>query len=543
VTGVGGAFPGPAPTPIEVRSRGPSAWVALGLFAAALVALVGLSLVGQSGGRPDSQAAVATPTATPTATSSPTAPPAPPPGTPPPRVAVSIGPTPTCPPGSTPDTPGPVNQARPPQGLWAMAFDRHAGQLVAITGDEGDETWTFDVCSNTWTRMHPNREPPGLVSLVYDIDSDVTIGSDSVAVWAYDLEANTWTEKGPFAPLAYSTMESLRFYDPVSGLVIALGLDHAEAWTYEVETGTWTPIFQANKPAGLGQRNWDFAHDASVDRFVAYQAVWKPAGDRNSLFEGNKTWLFDIRSGTWSETGAVTPEFIYGGWGNVPAIAYDEAAEQTVMLGQGHSAAYDATADRWETLNVWTSSADWLTTACGAHPECRQDQGMVYDPVNERLVVYGGAAIAGAGGEGGTAVDDVLAFDTRTRKWTVLLEASQPVTPGSPSPSPATYDLGLSVALIPVAADFSDPTDCTGTGEWADLHSGVDVIVTDAAGAIIGTAPLSKGAALGDPRYCRFEIRVGGLPELPSYTVKIGQHEYPGLVNFADIGHSTLVVP
>jgi hypothetical protein len=50
---------------------------------------------------------------------------------------------------------------------------------------------------------------------------------------------------------------------------------------------------------------------------------------------------------------------------------------------------------------------------------------MVYDPVNERLVVYGGAAIAGAGGEGGTAVDDVLAFDTRTRQWTVLLEPSR----------------------------------------------------------------------------------------------------------------------
>ena len=36
--------------------------------------------------------------------------------------------------------------------------------------------------------------------------------------------------------------------------------------------------------------------------------------------------------------------------GDEPAIAYDEAAERTVMLGQGHSAAYDATADRWETL-------------------------------------------------------------------------------------------------------------------------------------------------------------------------------------------------
>ena len=54
---------------------------------------------------------------------------------------------------------------------------------------------------------------------------------------------------------------------------------------------------------------------------------------------------------------------------------------------------------------------------------------MVYDPVNERLVVYGGTAIAAAGWESGTAVDDVLAFDTRTREWTVLLAPSESVTP------------------------------------------------------------------------------------------------------------------
>ena len=69
------------------------------------------------------------------------------------------------------------------------------------------------------------------------------------------------------------------------------------------------------------------------------------------------------------------------------------------------------------------------------------------------------------------------------------------------------------------------------------------MIVTDAAGAIIGTAPLSKGVPLGDPGHCRFEIRVGGLPELPSYTVRIGRHEYPGLIDFADIGYSTLLIP
>jgi hypothetical protein len=44
--------------------------------------------------------------------------------------------------------------------------------------------------------------------------------------------------------------------------------------------------------------------------------------------------------------------------------------------------------------------------------------------VNERLVVYGGVAPT-ADGKDWVPTDDVLAFDTtRTREWTVLLEAS-----------------------------------------------------------------------------------------------------------------------
>ena len=109
-----------------------------------------------------------------------------------PAVVPPDGETFVCPPGSTPDEPGPVDQARPPYEL-AMAFDRRAGRLLALAQiDNGLQTWTFDVCTNTWTRMHPNQEPPRTTrQLVYDVDSDVTIASDGTRMWAYDYEANT----------------------------------------------------------------------------------------------------------------------------------------------------------------------------------------------------------------------------------------------------------------------------------------------------------------------------------------------------------------
>ena len=412
MAGVGGEPPGPALTPVGRRGGGPWAWIVVGLVSAVLVALIGISVVGRSGAGPGSQAAVSgpaavgmataaagdSPAATPVPTSTPTAPPTPPPVIPPPRVAVALAPVATCPPGSTPDEPGPVDQARPPLSAGVRAFDRRSGRIVLVaptTADEapGVETWTFDVCTNTWARTHPNREPPSFdwVRLVYDVDSDVTIGVSSGNVWAYDLQTNTWTEKGGAPAGAW-----LSAYDPDSGLVLAGGA--GGPWNYDVETDTWTPIQQTNAAPAPGDPV--FAYDASVDRLVAYSGV---AAGRH------ETWLFDIRTGTWSRSGAVTPHVL--DWWAPPAIVYDEAEKRTVVGGNVRLAAYDATADRWETVDF---------------PHVYHGVALVYDPVNERLVLFPDSWEQWGGGTD----TGVVAFDVVTREWTVLLEAS----PAQPAP-------------------------------------------------------------------------------------------------------------
>jgi len=306
-----------------------------------------------------------------------------------PAVVPPVGQVYECPPGSNPDEPGPVDQARPAIAPWASAFDRRAGRLVAVViAGTVVETWTFDVCTNTWTRMHPDREPPGvdLSRLVYDVDSDLTIGIHEPQgpeprtgrVWAYDLEADTWTEHG-VAP----TFDT-GFYDPVSGLVVAGGQE--DLWNYDVETDAWTPISQATRWEGLDRSM--YVYDASVDRIVVYGAVERVADTR----------LFDLRTGTWSRSAAETP-FIEGGgiWGGGHTIMYDEAAERTVVAGAFQWGAYDATADRWEIIYE-------------RDPPGPAVQPWVYDPVNQRLLVWG------------SGYRDIVAFDLVTREWTVLLE-------------------------------------------------------------------------------------------------------------------------
>jgi hypothetical protein len=110
----------------------------------------------------------------------------------------------------------------------------------------------------------------------------------------------------------------------------------------------------------------------------------------------------------------MSAQYCYGQVANTP-ITYDEASESTVVLVAGRMFAYDAAADRWDMLIQ--------PTGTGPGELARGIGSMVYDPVNDRLVVMVQFDLF-------RGVDAVVAFDTPTLEWTVLLE---PVD-GQPAP-------------------------------------------------------------------------------------------------------------
>jgi hypothetical protein len=293
-----------------------------------------------------------------------------------------------------------------------MAFDRQSGWIVLLAAGE---TWSFDVCTNTWARTDPGQEPAAPLELVYDIDSATTIGvGRETGVWAHDLEANTWTRKGP-APRD-GTFRVL--YDPASGLVVAqaIGTKPAEIWTYRVETDTWTQLPQRGAPdLGSTADHELLAYDASKHRVVAYLTTGCVG-----CMGRETTWLFDPRTGSWSTASAVTPNVNTGYFASGGEIAYDEATAQTVVFSDGLVIAYEASADRWETVNG-------TARCCGYGATNRLGHWMAYDPVNRRLVVYGGSVRTATGW---VEADDVLAFDPATGAWSQLL------APGTPYPRP-----------------------------------------------------------------------------------------------------------
>ena len=117
-----------------------------------------------------------------------------------------------CPPGSTPDKPGPIDQA--PAGHRKRSRQhgvrppgRQAGGARRRPREPG-ETWTFDVCTNTWTRMRPEPEPP---TGHWPARLRRRLRRDDHLRRRPDVglrpRGRAWTLKGPFAPVAPAPLQ------------------------------------------------------------------------------------------------------------------------------------------------------------------------------------------------------------------------------------------------------------------------------------------------------------------------------------------------
>ena len=339
-----------------------------------------------------------------------------------PAVVPPVLPAFECPAGSNPDVPGAVGQARPPLAFTSpMAFDRRAGRIVTLAPVDGEhaQTWTFDVCANTWTRMADGPVFAGSDALVYDANSDLTITVDTGTrrVWAYDLASDTWTAKGLAPMTGYAGGGRPRLvYDPVSGDVIEayavkpdlnpdLSRVDSDVWRYDVETDTWTAVAAVGVSAGVL-----LAYDTVVDRLVTYDIGGYSA----------RTRLVDIRDGAWAEPGAPTPNIRINWLLAGTEVTYDESSHRTVIFNLGRMIAYDAVADAWSTIIEEPMSSGWPPCL---GPRCRAFATTIYDPVNERLVVYGGE-YQDTSSTPAVQTSSVLAYDLATRTWSVLLEAT-----------------------------------------------------------------------------------------------------------------------
>jgi hypothetical protein len=320
----------------------------------------------------------------------------------------------TCPQGTNPDVPGPVYQTRSGNegvGLVSAVFDQRAGRVVYV--DHPGETWTLDVCTNTWYQMHPIGSAPEELfgGLVYDIDSDVTVALGPESVYVYDANANTWTQPANDG-LGFGTdliTPSGGAYDPVTGLIITSNLrwtsetspTYWEFWAYDVDTNEWTPLGPLRlEPSHKDQLDF-LGYSEQLDRLIVTGGVDGEVG----------TILVDPRTGDVTVLPVESPVVDFG-WpmGTYGAAGGTIYATANTMDTSHDVCGFDANVKSW--------------TACfdiPKHPYVNFPYpALVGDPINNRLVVINPRASAWA------TNSRVGAIDLDTGDWTQLLAPAKP---------------------------------------------------------------------------------------------------------------------
>ncbi len=183
-----------------------------------------------------------------------------------------------CQPGSAPDEPGDPAQARPALRDWYLLAAMEPAGTGIVVGEAGfvpsgsgaatqQGTWTFDLCTNTWTEL-----------------ADVT-----------------WTEPVDDALPATDQLVT----HPGAGVILGIPTWWTPVWSYDPGARSWTSI----PSTGGGSEAWPNAvYDPDGDRLLAFDpnvlvsaAVVDDPGATGVL-------AYDLDQRAWTELKAVEPQ-------------------------------------------------------------------------------------------------------------------------------------------------------------------------------------------------------------------------------------------
>lgn len=349
-----------------------------------------------------------------------------------------------------PDTAGVPWQDRPgttePSTIPAAMDTRHgvivALEPAALPGQQ-PVTWTFDVCTNEWTRRSPVTGPEGdMYRFVYHEAADVTLAVPhwEGPMWAYSVDDDAWSRL-PLSPGRPAGITDVA-YDPDRAKVMAWSDFDGTLSQYDLGDNSWTRVEPIADPTAPTRREIDgstlwyslLAYDTVADVLVL------------SLLGGEvvpgATWLFHPDSWSWTKSEQEPPflNFGYGEFGG--EVAYDSAHGAAVIDALGYLATYTSADGTWSlpdptpwtpflTLDpmavTWTIKGEPVRRHLTRGPLARSWPTLVYDPVNERIVMIGGVSTIVDPTKPleaqwtGQILADMWAYDLGTNRWTRLL--------------------------------------------------------------------------------------------------------------------------
>lgn len=275
-----------------------------------------------------------------------------------------------------------------------LVFDRERGVTVLFGGAAGTtvfaDTWVWN--GSAWLQKSTASAPPARrrQAMAYDEERLRTVlfggldasGNTLADTWTWD--GTSWQMHAPAtAPTARQSAAATA--DPRRGTVLLCGgadatfaTNYGDAW--EWDGGTWHAL-----PSGPGPRHAPaLAYDRRTDSTLLF-------GGRDASFQAD-TWRLDLASpanaSQWSVVAPNIPFYVEGA-----GMVFDAARNELILHG-GYLLSGPPPWSPGGSYSGFTRNQTYRMTATGwvaaAAGTARADFGFVYDSIRSRSVVFGG---------------------------------------------------------------------------------------------------------------------------------------------------------
>jgi hypothetical protein len=186
-----------------------------------------------------------------------------------------------------------------PRIYHSMAYDSQNGVAVLFGGwDEThvylNDTWIYNFSEDKWTKKNPSNPPPGrgCAGMSFDASSGLVVlfgGGDTKNArndtWTYNVSNNTWTRKNPGSAPSIRIFPGMVYDSACCRTVLHGGSGNVDTWAYYVENDTWTNLKTRASP---GFRvTFGMAYDKASNISVIF------GGENNDSHLGD-TWVLGL---------------------------------------------------------------------------------------------------------------------------------------------------------------------------------------------------------------------------------------------------------
>ena len=325
----------------------------------------------------------------------------------------------------------------------AMAYDEVLDRMV-LFGGSGKDTFrdTWQLQGGAWTLLAMDGPLTNTSTMTFDPAAGVMVLVAAGAQW--ELAGSTWTRIGDVP--ARADRPAWIVFDVGLGQRVLVGTDGTELRQWAFTQQQWQPLARPTVPAaGVLGVVADRVRGGILARIGTTVAAWSTDGALTYItpptvpvdarvkrsaaaatdlrrrevvvFGGNQgdrttpsliatTWIFD--GVTWRDRTPTTPP--PARWEH--AMVYDAVNDRVVLFGGRTQTGL--LADTW----LW-DGATWTRATPPVSPSARAGHAMAYDVARERVVLFGGAAATGA-------QSDVWEWDGTTWSQRVILDGPAP---------------------------------------------------------------------------------------------------------------------